>query len=64
MPEVIFADEPTSDLDDDNMQVVLKLLRKAADHGAAVMIVTHDNEALDYADVKISMQEGKILQSI
>ena len=59
-PDVIFADEPTSDLDDDNMHVVLSLLRKAADAGAAVMIVTHDNEALDYADVKIRMEEGRL----
>lgn len=61
MPEVVFADEPTSDLDDENMYTVLSLLRKTADLGAAVMIVTHDIEALDYADVKMHMDQGKLL---
>ena len=56
-PEVIFADEPTSDLDDENMHAVLRLIRKAADAGAAVMVVTHDIEALDYANVKIRMDK-------
>ena len=60
-PDVIFADEPTSDLDDENMHIVLSLLRKAADAGAAVMIVTHDSEAQDYADVKIQMKEGVLV---
>ena len=59
-PEAVFADEPTSDLDDENMHVVLKLLRKAADEGASVLIVTHDREALDYADVKLRMDGGRL----
>ena len=59
-PEVVFADEPTSDLDDENMHAVLSLLRAAADNGAAVMIVTHDIEAQDYADVKIHMDGGRL----
>lgn len=57
-PDVIFADEPTSDLDDENMQIVLQMLKKAADEGAAVLIVTHDQEALDYADVCLKMHAG------
>lgn len=60
-PEIIFADEPTSELDDENVKVVLSVLRQAADDGAAVMIVTHDREALDYADVTARMDGGKIL---
>ena len=59
IPEVIFADEPTSDLDNDSMHTVFAMLREAADAGAAVMIVTHDIEALDYADVKIHMDGGR-----
>ena len=60
-PEVIFADEPTSDLDDENMYMVLTFLRRAADEGASVMIVTHDREALDYADVKLRMDGGTLV---
>lgn len=63
IPDVIFADEPTSDLDDENMQTVLQMLRGAADAGAAVLIVSHDSEALDYADVRLRMNSG-VLESI
>ena len=61
-PDLVFADEPTSDLDDGNMRVVLELLRKAADEGAAVMIVTHDPEAKEYADCCLNMKQGEIRQ--
>jgi len=54
-PDVVFADEPTSDLDDANMEIVLALLKGAAEEGAAVMMVTHDAEAEEYADVKVRM---------
>lgn len=62
-PDVIFADEPTSDLDDENMQTVLQMLRGAADAGAAVLVVSHDSEALDYAEVRLRMNSG-VLESI
>ena len=57
-PPVVFADEPTSDLDDENTRIVLELLRESADHGAAVLIVTHDSEAMEYADVCRRMDGG------
>ena len=57
-PKVIIADEPTSDLDDDTTQKVLKLFRCLADDGAAVLIVTHEREALRYADLVYKMDKG------
>ena len=61
-PDVIFADEPTSDLDDENMDIVLKILRESADEGAAVLIVTHDREALAFADTALKMDGGRICE--
>ena len=61
-PEVILADEPTGDLDDENTEIVLKLLRKTADDGAAVLIVTHEAEAKQYADSLYRMNTGKLIQ--
>ena len=61
-PEVIFADEPTSDLDDENMDIVLRLLREEADRGAAVFIVTHDAEALEIADTALTMNAGTLVR--
>ncbi len=43
-PEILFADEPTSDLDSENVKIVINLLRKSADEGAAVLVVTHESD--------------------
>ncbi len=57
-PEVLMADEPTGDLDDENTALVLGLLREAAGNGAAVLIVSHEAEALAYADEAFRMDAG------
>ena len=49
-PKVIFADEPTGDLDDKNTKVVLRTLQDAARRGASVLLVTHERSAASYAD--------------
>ena len=59
-PQAIFADEPTNDLDDENSRLVFEQLRKAADGGAAVVIVSHDRLAQEYADVVYCMQQGSL----
>lgn len=62
-PGVILADEPTGDLDDENTHTVLRLLREAADKGAAVLLVTHENEAAKYADTVFEMESGILRKS-
>ena len=57
-PQVLLADEPTGDLDDENTRLVLSLLRETADAGTAVLLVTHEQEARDYADVSYTMSAG------
>lgn len=49
-PEIIIADEPTSDLDDEASGLVLKLLKDHAKKGASVLMITHEKDALKYAD--------------
>jgi len=60
--EVVLADEPTGDLDDENTAKVLGMLREAAQNGAAVLIVTHENEAVNYADSVWHMSSGVLTQ--
>lgn len=60
-PEVILADEPTGDLDDENTALVLSLLRKTAAEGAAVLIVSHDDAARPGADRAWRMDAGKLI---
>ena len=59
-PSVIFADEPTNDLDDENASLILELLKAQAEKGAAVIIVTHDIKAQTYADTLYRMDGGKL----
>lgn len=61
-PACIFADEPTSDLDDENTETVFRFLRDAANRGASVMIVTHEHDAEQYADAVFRMQAGQVLK--
>lgn len=57
-PKVLFADEPTGDLDDENTKVVFKSLKQVAEDGTAVLMVTHENEAEGYADTVFRMDAG------
>lgn len=57
-PEVILADEPTGDLDNENTNAVIALLRRAADKGAAVLLVTHEPDTLKSADAVYRMNDG------
>ncbi len=59
-PGVLLADEPTAGLDNENTLAVLSLLRKAADDGAAVLLVTHENEAAQFADRVLTMDGGRL----
>lgn len=58
-PRVLLADEPTSNLDDENTHAVL---RHCADEGAAVLLVTHEREAAEYADRMLCMSDGILLE--
>ena len=61
-PEVIFADEPTCDLDNENTELVLKILRDTADNGTAVFMVTHEKDAVRYADIHLTMDAGVLTE--
>jgi len=60
-PKIIFADEPTGNLDSKTGEVVMNLLRGLADSGKTVVIVSHNPEHESYADNVINMKDGKII---
>ena len=62
-PEILLADEPTGDLDEETTRSVLSLLRAAADEGTAVLLVTHEPAAKDYVDCCRRMDAGILTQS-
>ena len=54
-PDIIFADEPTNDLDSENVELVGDRLFSLADQGRALVVVTHDSELAKRADRIISI---------
>ncbi len=63
-PDILFADEPTGDLDDENTRLALSAFRDYAhEKKKAVFMVTHDNDALLYADRVYRMDGGQITAS-
>lgn len=57
-PDILLADEPTGDLDDENTLLVLHLLRETADTGTAVLLVTHEAQSFSFADHVFRMDAG------
>jgi len=61
-PSVVFADEPTGNLDSKASGEVLELLRGAVDEfGQTVIMVTHDPAAAAHADRLITLRDGRIV---
>jgi putative ABC transport system ATP-binding protein len=61
-PAVVFADEPTGNLDSKASADVLRLLRQAVDDfGQTVIMVTHDPAAAAHADRLITLRDGRVV---
>lgn len=58
-PPVLLADEPTGELDDTTAAQVMALLRRHADAGAAIVVVTHNPAVAAAADHETSLHDGK-----
>jgi len=64
-PEVIFADEPTGNLDSRTSAEILGLLRRAVDDfDQSVVMVTHDPVAASYADSTVLVADGRIVDHL
>jgi putative ABC transport system ATP-binding protein len=60
-PAVVFADEPTGNLDSSSSTQVLELLRRSVDElGRTVVVVTHDPRVASYADRVVLLVDGKV----
>jgi putative ABC transport system ATP-binding protein len=61
-PKILLADEPTGNLDTENSEAVLDILRRLnKEHGQTILMITHNPEAADYADRKVRMRDGRII---
>jgi putative ABC transport system ATP-binding protein len=61
-PDLIFADEPTGNLDSRSSAEVLEFLRRSVtEHGQSIVMVTHDPRGAAYADRVVFLADGKLV---
>ena len=64
-PSIIFADEPTGNLDSRSGAEILSFMRKAVDDlGQTIVMVTHDPNAASYADRVVFLADGQIVTQL
>ena len=62
-PKIILADEPTNNLDPENAQNVIELLKQIwQDTGATIIVASHDSMVENYATMVVKVQEGEVSQ--
>lgn len=59
-PQIILADEPTGNLDQDNEKLIFEMLKSLANEGKCVIVVSHSSEVKHYSDVLISIENGSV----
>jgi putative ABC transport system ATP-binding protein len=64
-PKLILADEPTGNLDSENAQITMQLLRDLQrEKGATLIVVTHDPEVVLLVSRKIRMRDGRVIEDV
>jgi putative ABC transport system ATP-binding protein len=64
-PEIVFADEPTGNLDSRSSAELLSFLRQAVDEfGQTIVMVTHDPNAAAFADNVVFLQDGRVVDQM
>jgi putative ABC transport system ATP-binding protein len=59
-PRIVFADEPTGNLDSNTGATILELFRELSEQGRTIVLVTHDNDIAENAPRRIVIRDGKI----
>ena len=63
-PKIIFADEPTGNLDSHTGEAILTLFRKLSKEGRTIALVTHDPEIAAVTPRRIEIRDGKIAKQL
>jgi putative ABC transport system ATP-binding protein len=62
-PTIIFADEPTGNLDTKSSREIMSILKKLNSEGKTLIVVTHDSEIASWADRTIRLRDGRIIEN-
>ena len=60
-PQLVIADEPTSDLDEESSAQIMALLTDIHQQGTGLLIVTHDNDVASYSQRTLKMSSGRLI---
>lgn len=63
-PKIVFADEPTGNLDSHTGEAILNLFRKLSEQGRTIALVTHDPEIAAVTPRRIEIRDGKIANQL
>ena len=61
-PDLILADEPTGDLDEETEKEIMQILKKTNDEGAAVVLISHSPEIVKFAKRRFWMSDGALIK--
>lgn len=61
-PRIIFADEPTGNLDSVTGEKILELFRELSEQGSTIVLVTHDHDIANMTPQRIEIHDGRIVE--
>jgi putative ABC transport system ATP-binding protein len=60
-PKILFADEPTANLDNESSRVIMEILKELHNEGQTIIMVTHELEYSKFAERIVHLDDGKIV---
>src|SRR2546426_9050563 len=63
-PKIVFADEPTGNLDSHTGEMILELFRRLSQEGRTIILVTHDPEIAAVTPRRIEIRDGRIADKV